>query len=739
MKHKITTKLFTIALFLLSMAIYGQTSFTVGQLVYTVRDENPDAVSVRAKNMSISGVVTIPSTVEHDDVTYAVEQVEEEGFFECEGITEVIMSENMRIIDAFAFGWCAKLEKITLSSTVDSLGYSPFDACDSLKAINVDENNSFFSSQDGILFNRDKSLIIQFPINNPIHNYVIPSTVTEVYESAFYGCIYLETIEIPSSVKELGWWSFGACEKLTTVVLPENLERIGSKSFMNCNHLANLTIPSTVNFIGEAAFQYCFSMSKINTKIQDPRNVGMGLDVFNAIDTAECLLIVPVGAAGIYANTPQWSSFANIVEDEPFIVGDLKYTVVDYDAKTVKVAAKDKEIDGVGGAVEIPSTVVKSNGETFSVVEVDYRGFWQCHNITSVTMANSVTKIGEAAFAQCDEMVGVTMPGAVNNLPDNVFFECESLSSFTIPPTVQSIGAYAFSGCDALNEITIPDNVKEIKHYAFAECDNLINIVTTAESALETIGDRAFADCKMTTFTITQNVSSLGERVFFDCDELAAVNVADNNEHFSSYNGAVFNKTQTQVLLCPEGCAGTFELPATVTNIGDFAFVDCSLLDYVKIPESLESIGKNAFAQCTGLARIDCHVENPTMIEMGNAVFAEVDKVNCELHVPENSVNAYKSADQWKDFMKIIAGFSGIEDKDMHDLISVYPNPACEILNVNIDNKLFGNDILLMSLDGKLLYCSNAVDAHNGIDVGNLARGIYVVKVGHISQKVVIY
>ena len=167
--------------------------------------------------------------------------------------------------------------------------------------------------------------------------------------------------------------------------------------------------------------------------------------------------------------------------------------------------------------------------------------------------------------------------------------------------SVTSIGSYAFIGCSGLTSVTIPSSVTSIGWGAFQYCSGLISV------------------------TIPNNVTSIGDRAFFNCTGLTSVTI-----------------------------------PNSVTSIGESAFKYCTSLASVTIGDSVETIGYCAFWGCSALTSITCEALNPPTL--GYSVFDEVNK-SIPLYVPEESITAYKTADQWKDFYNILPiGSQGMEE-----------------------------------------------------------------------------
>lgn len=279
---------------------------------------------------------------------------------------------------------------------------------------------------------------------------------------------------------------------------------------------------------------------------------------------------------------------------------EYEYTVTDSKATITKY-------NGTGEAVTIPDTlggypvtaisfmafVSCSNLTSMiipdSVKTIGNNAVSYCSQLTTVTIGSGATSIGAMAFYSCDSLsqINVSFANAVYSSIDGVLFNYAKTAiviypngksgPYTIPASVLTIKALAFLGCSELTSVTIPDSVTKIEERAFVSCT------------------------KLTSVTIPTGVTTLGERIFDSCTQLTQINVDDGNELFSSVDGVVFNKTKRSLLLFPVGRGGTYTIPDNVQSIGTFAFNNCTGLTSVTISVGVTSIGASAFSGCTWL------------------------------------------------------------------------------------------------------------------------------------------
>ena len=278
---------------------------------------------------------------------------------------------------------------------------------------------------------------------------------------------------------------------------------------------------------------------------------------------------------------------------------------------------------------DVPAKSVKcADGEWQKpVVHVENGVAVKCldENAMSVTIPDGVTRIGWNAFENCKSLSSVEIPSSVTEIGASAFWGCESLSSVVIPSSVTLIDNCAFSGCTALSSVEIPEGVT-ICCYAFERCTALASVVIGA--GVTAIGWYAFRDCtSLASVVIPDSVTEIGRGAFYGCTELSSVAFGGTMAQWDAVKDKIYlfigdvpatsvkcadGVWQRPVVLVEDGVAvwcldksaASVEIPAGVTEIGEYAFEDCTALASVEIPEGVTGIGKSAFKGCTALKTV---------------------------------------------------------------------------------------------------------------------------------------
>ena len=382
-----------------------------------------------------------------------VTSIGDRAFQDCRNLSNVKLPNSLTLIYNDAFSNCTSLASVIIPDSVTSIGDDAFEGCISLKSIEISDNNKNYSSVDGVLFNKDKSVLVIYPAGKTDSVYSIPNSVTSIGNSAFSECTNLSNVTIPDSVISIGDFAFSNSTSLRSVTIPDSVTIIGVSAFYDCKNLINVTLPNSITSIDYSVFSDCTSI----TNITIPDSVtSIGDSAFEGCTSLTSITIpnsvTSIGNDAFYSCYFTFGSFVNNSKCQ-YNRGE---TIVDTDS------------DGF---------CIKDN------VLVKMRPNYA---IDEVSIPNGVIKIGDYAFEYCTSLTNITIPDSVTSIGDYAFEFCASLTSVTIGNSVTDIGYAAFSGCDNLkniyykgsqeewNKINIRDNNNNLTnatiYYNFIAC-----------------------------------------------------------------------------------------------------------------------------------------------------------------------------------------------------------------------------------------------------------------------------
>lgn len=519
-------------------------------------------------------------------------------------------------------------ETISIPATVEYISLdNPFMYCPALKEITVSPDNSAYTAENGVLYTKDKSLLICYPADKDGNSFDIPDGVETLGIASIYNTKLTE-IKFPSSLKTTERFALGGnlritsfdlsntkvstidsftcsgCTSLTEVIFPDTLYEIESGAFMDCSALEEITLPDGLTYIGQCAF----TGTNI-TKVIVPDSVtDIDYCAFGYIDTetpmSNFVIVGSVNSAAHRYATDQDTEY-DYKNDFTFITAEAYAELSEYDAL-------DKDM---------------YNGFEYAVIN------------------------GEAVITRYyGGDVIIEVPSEINDIP------------------VARIYTSAFGDSNA-EEIIIPESVKNIDKLAFYSCTHLKNL--TIKGA-ETIGESAFALCSaLENITISGNCRTIeGDEPFISCQNLQSITVTDGDGAYSSENGVLYNKDKTILLAYPaskpdrefkipfgvkeisisafygSSCLETVDLLGverigayafegskslkkavlsdSLKTVEIYAFADCPAMDSIRVPESVETISDYSFGYKFDDSGNSANTDNMTTVD-GFKIYAEKD------------------------------------------------------------------------------------------------------------------
>lgn len=329
--------------------------------------------------------------------------------------------------------------------------------------------------------------------------------VKKIHENVFSKNELIKSVTLPDGLKEIDGFAFLDCTSLTEVIIPESVTAIGGCAFMGCENLETIKLPENLEEIG------------------------------NAI---------------VYGT--------KFYEEYPEDIVYLQGYVLDFkgDKQTVK------ELEVKEGTKYIADW-------TFSSMK----------NLETIKLPSSLEVIGDYVFDGCESLDNVVIPEGVKRIDSDCFAKCTSLKNISLPETLEELSYGLFDGCTSLEQFTIPDSVTAIYQHLFDNCTSLKSV------------------------TIGANVSWYMP-AFANCTNLERIEVSKDNEYFYSLDGVLVDKKTESIVAYPNKKGSTYTIPDNIISIGNQAFMDCVDLTEVKFNDNVTFISSEAFIDCTALKSV---------------------------------------------------------------------------------------------------------------------------------------
>ena len=637
------TKLFTLLLAVAASVGAMFASTKIGDLYYNLDATNQTAevTSQESRSPYWSTTITtanIPSSVTYNSVTYSVTSIGEYAFFnsgltsvtisnsvtsigrrafyKCSGLTSVTIPNSVTSIGEDAFNSCSGLTSVTIGNSVTSIGEAAFYKCTGLTSINVASDNSNYCSVDGVLFNKDKTTLIQYP-GGKQGAYTIPNSVTRIGDYAIYYCTGLTSVTIPNSVTSIGYEAFRGCTGLTSVTIEaETPPTLDNSVFTSTNNVFTSTnncpiyVPcGTLDAYKTAWTDYASRISyaplpyKISTQAEYG-SVGItSLENYTICDEQPYHYTLTVTANYGYHFT-QWSDGNTDNPRTIILASDTTFTAeFAKNTYTISTTSANPEWGITAGG---KSALYLDKVEISATANYGYHFVKWNDNNTSNPRTVSVTedKTYTATFAK--NVYSITKNAEHGSISGNSSAKYLDFVTLTVTPDY----GYHFTQWS--------DGLKDNPRIAQITQDTTF----TAEFAYDRVGTCG-KDLALTwSYDPTNKVLTIGNAGEFTENMQFGVEAPGEMEELVIGN--------------------------SVTAIGANAFAGISSLKKVSIGESVKTIGEQAFFNCVNLETIFNYRPTPTNVY--STAFDGVDKFECVLYVLPSSIDMYKNAAVWRDF-----------------------------------------------------------------------------------------
>ena len=698
MKNLLNSVMLFLLLFIGQNA-WCQTVVASGDLTSTVTWKIEVSAGGRLTRLRISGSGKIPNYSYSSSVPWAnidgydyrsaiTSIVVEEGitdigtnvFANCSNVTEATLNNNGKI-GYSAFKDCSSLLRVNIGGGVNDFVYSyqqspygtinayPFEGCSKLAIINVTDLASYCPISnlkyltDSVYGTASvKTLMVNGTTHSSTSELVIPEGVDSISQAAFRYFSNVTKIKFPSSLKTIVYDNFYGHTYLTEITVPSTVSSVGKRAFSGCTALKTATLNNNGS-VGEFAFASCTALQTVT--LNNKGKIG-----YSAFKDCSALTRVNIGGGvNDFVYSYQQSPYGTI-NAYPF-EGCSKLAIINVTdlASYCPISNLKYLTDSVYGTASVKTLMV--NGTTHS-------------STSELVIPEGVDSISQAAFRYFSNVTKIKFPSSLKTIVYDNFYGHTYLTEITVPSTVSSVGKRAFSGCTALKTATLNNN-GSVGEFAFASCTALQTVTLNNKGK---IGYSAFKDCStLTRVNIGGGVNdfvysyqqapygTINAYPFAGCSKLATINVTDlvsfNNNLNIKYltdgeYGTAEKKTLMingkgvwgdEILYLPEEMTSynnsalryfsnvqRISLPSTMTTVD--GFYGHSYLTNVTLSSKVESVTKNAFANCSNLKRIVCLAT--TCPSTTGSIATEPSSIT--LKVPYGTASLYKAADVWKEF-----------------------------------------------------------------------------------------
>lgn len=479
--------------------------------------------------------ITVPSYAGTHPVIYVGSSIEY-SFENCPNLVSVTLPPEIKAMDG-AFNRCKSLKEFTIPRDTKSIS-GCFSGCDSLSSFLVDENNEYFTTNDGVLLDVDRKTLVKYPGGKKDCTYSILDGVELIKDGAFAQNKYVEEVYIPNSVVEIGSAAFIYCYALNKIDIPNSVKKIGSGAFTGTSSLKNLIIPSSVTEMSSLGCGYNIESLIINADIE------YYMETFWDFPELENITI----------NSPNIESVDLRINNTPKLkLLKLSDSISRLDLSLGKspmleilnLPASLTEFRYSLGGLELKEINISSDNPVYSTVDgVLYSKdlkkllFYPTNNSKIFVVPDQVESIGNSAFRSNNRIKEIRCNQQ----------ECQADSAVILNSKIREIGNYAFAFCKNLEVVDLPDMITHIGGNAFEGTSNLENI--KLPMCLEDLGYYCFSYSKNNVLKLPPLINEIKS---YGCDTIYV-----SSRQPLPNNGGLINNSDNLVLYVPIGYKGIY-------------------------------------------------------------------------------------------------------------------------------------------------------------------------------------
>ena len=557
------------------------------------------------KSVSLANSAFSSSMIDNVKIPSSITEIPTKAF-EKSTIKTINLTENIVIINSYAFDTCESLNSIVLQSSVTSINSAAFKGCSVLTELII---------PDSVTTIRD----FVFSGCTALESIELPDSVTTISANVFLGCTALQSIELPDGVATIGAYAFSGCTALQSIELPNSVTTIGYDAFYSCTALESITLPDSVTTIGDSAFSGCTALQSIEL----PDSVtGIAVKAFKGcinlksvklssemekLTTSlfeECTSLTSISILNEISQIDP-KAFKNCTSLKEITIGENVATIYD---NTAFEGCTGLEIINYNStkitnftATTTPFSSVGKTGElvvNFNTSIIPGYALYNNTNVKEITIGENVATIKANAFTGCYGVETLYYNSTkINKIEstNQVFNNMGKLGMYKAVINTTLVPWFMMDGNTRLHAVEFGDKVTTINDASFKGCTMLT--VLTIGNKVTTIGSLTFSGCtSLKEVTIPNSVTSLGIESFSNCIKLQVVN----------YNaGIVQNLTTSSKVFNNAGDSNGFVLNVNSKLVPLGLFYGNTKLKAINIGGSVEEIGSSAFRDATNLENVD--------------------------------------------------------------------------------------------------------------------------------------